>query len=97
MIGKGNVVTFFSFLTFFKGVSPAIEDDSYFEALMRNSFAGFLSADSTIARRILVIHTDGTQEIVTVDDDGFDKLDSDNILQKLTYQYGISSIAEVRL
>lgn len=69
-------VTKEDFEEYYKDVSASIDSDDYFELMMRNAWhisGGEGQMENTSNRRVLVIHTDGSQEVVEIKDDlGFD-------------------------
>jgi len=61
-----GVLTWPEFLDYYKGLSVGIDDDNYFELMIRNAWhlsGGEGSASNSTCRRVLVIHGDGSQEV----------------------------------
>jgi Ca2+-binding EF-hand superfamily protein len=94
-----GIVTWKEFLDYYRGMSVAIEDDKYFELMMRNAWhlsGGDGEAANTTCRRLLVKHTDGSEEVVELRDDLGMKLDRETVIAKLKRD-GITDIADVKL
>ena len=93
-------VTWGEFLDYYKGMSAAIDDDSYFELMMRNAWhmsGGSGAAANTSNRRVLVLHSDGRQEVVEIKNDlGVKKSDKQKMIELLRRQ-GVKDIADIRL
>ena len=74
-------VTWMEFLDFFAGVSLAIDDEDYFELMMRNAVkpgggsstggagARFAATYANV-RRVKVTNRDGSQQVVELSDEG---------------------------
>jgi len=59
-------VTWSEFLDYYKGLSIGIDDDNYFELMIRNAWhisGGDGGTGNTTCRRVLVLHSDGSQEV----------------------------------
>lgn len=93
-------VTWAEFLDYYKGISVAIEDDTYFELMMRNAWhisGGEGDAANTSNRRVLVVHSDGSEEVVElVDDLGLNIRKRQDVLAKLRLQ-GVKDIANFKI
>ena len=93
-------VTWAEFLDYYKGLSVGIEDDAYFELMIRNSWhisGGEGQAANTSNRRVLVIHGDGSNEVVEIQNDlGVRKKDKQKMIELLKRQ-GVRDIADIRL
>jgi Ca2+-binding EF-hand superfamily protein len=93
-------VTWAEFLDYYKGISAAIDDDRYFELMMRNAWhisGGEGAAANTSNRRVLVIHSDGTEEVVELTNDlGLNIRKREDVLAKLRLQ-GVRDIANFKL
>jgi hypothetical protein len=93
-------VTWPEFLDYYKGISSAIEDDTYFELMIRNSWhisGGEGAAANTSNRRVLVIHSDGSEEVVEVINDlGLNMKRRSDVLAKLREQ-GVHDIANFKI
>ena len=64
-----GVVTWPEFLDYYKGLSVGIDDDQYFELMIRNAWhisGGGGNAANTTCRRVLVVHSDGSQEVKNI-------------------------------
>lgn len=81
-------------------ISAGIEDDNYFELMIRNAWhmsGGEGSAANSSNMRVLVTHKDGSQEVVEVKNDlGLRRNDMKKIEERLIQQ-GINNIAKVSL
>jgi Ca2+-binding EF-hand superfamily protein len=94
-----GVVTWEEFIDYYKGISLYIEEDSYFELMMRNAW--HISSDednvsNTTCRRVLVNHTDGRQIVYEIKNDLGMKLNKTDISARLALQ-GVTGIADVKL
>ena len=73
--GNGNgdgMVTIEEFEDYYTNLSASIDDDDYFELMMRNAWhiaGGEGAAANTTNRRVLVTHGDGQQSVETVNND----------------------------
>lgn len=96
---KDGKVTKEEFLDYYANVSASIDADDYFELMVRNSWhiaGGKGQTKNSSNVRVLVIFRDGTQDIVTVQDDiGVDPHDTRTITGLLRKQ-GLSNIQKVR-
>lgn len=96
---KDGNVTWAEFLDYYRGLSMVIDDDGMFELMMRNAWRMAVE-DSTVVtstRRVLVVHTDGTNQVVELKDDlGVGRFDADAVLERLQAQ-GIRNIADIRI
>lgn len=101
-IGDHNgKVTIEEFVEYYNGVSASIDDDSYFELMIRNSWhivGGKGQSQNTSNLRVLCTYQDGTQKIETVIDDfGLDLHApgaSNEVIRRLEKQ-GLKGIAKV--
>merc|ERR1712023_24679 len=93
-----GIVTYPEFVEYYTDISAEIDDDDYFELMMRNAWhisGGEGAAANSSCLRVLVIHTDDTMEVVEVKDDlGLDVDDVDAIIAKLEEQ-GVTDIKAV--
>merc|ERR1712216_1083636 len=67
-----GVVTMAEFVEYYRDISAEIDDDEYFELMMRNAWhisGGEGAAANSSCLRVLVIHTDDSMEVVEVTDD----------------------------
>jgi hypothetical protein len=101
-------VTWSEFLDYYKGISLAIDDDNYFELMIRNAW--HMSSDrndsrggrgrereNTTCRRVLVTHSDGSEEIIEVKNDlGLNYRDMNEVRRRLERQ-GVQDIRKVQL
>jgi hypothetical protein len=99
--GKGDgTITWHEFLTYYKDLSSGIDSDDEFELMIRNAWhisGGKGWCENTSCRRVLVTHSDGTQEVVEIENDiGISIKDKRKMIQKLQQQ-GVRDIAEITL
>eukprot|EP00747_Dinoflagellata_sp_TGD_P179926 gnl/TRDRNA2_/TRDRNA2_31542_c0_seq2.p1 gnl/TRDRNA2_/TRDRNA2_31542_c0~~gnl/TRDRNA2_/TRDRNA2_31542_c0_seq2.p1 ORF type:complete len:842 (+),score=143.30 gnl/TRDRNA2_/TRDRNA2_31542_c0_seq2:51-2576(+) len=97
---KDGVVTFDEFVENYQWVSASIEDDAYFELMMRNAWripGGDGASQNTANLRVLVQYSDGTEKVVAVQDDrGLDKNDYCEVMRRLQNQ-GVKSMRSFKL
>lgn len=93
-------VTWSEFLDYYKGISISIDDDNYFELMIRNSWhmsGGDGFTENTTCKRVLVTHSDGSEEIVEVKNDlGLNYRDMNEVKRRLERQ-GVQDIRKVQL
>lgn len=93
-------VTWAEFLDYYKGISLSIDDDDYFELMMRNAWhlsGGTGWNENTSCKRVLVTHSDGTDEIVEVKNDlGLNYRDLNEVKRRLERQ-GVQDIRKIQL
>lgn len=96
----GSTVTWAEFLDYYKGISIGIDDNQYFELMMRNAWhmsGGEGAAANSSCRRVLVVHSDGVQEVVEIQDDlGLGKFDVPAIKKRLERQ-GVKDISIIKI
>lgn len=97
---KDGVVTFDEFLEYYKDVSCSIDEDDYFELMIRNAWhisGGEGAYANTTCRRVLVTHLDGSQEVCEIKNDlGLAADDIDGMILRLKGQ-GIPNIKSISL
>jgi len=88
------------FIDAYQWISASIDNDDYFELMMRNAWhmsGGEGWAENTSNLRVLVTFYDGTQNVVALQNDlGLDKFDQRAVLQRLNAQ-GVRNIQKVEL
>jgi len=96
-IEQDGTVTQKEFTEYYKNVSASIDNDDYFELMIRNAWhipGGDGWCENTANTRVLVVHTDGTQKVVMLENDlGLDLNDQAAVIQALKAQ-GITDIAK---
>lgn len=86
-------------LSYYRGISISIEDDMAFEIGLRNTWASVETpVQNPTLRRVLVSHTDGTQEVVDLLDDLGDgtRFDVHSAREKVRSR-GVDNIAKLEL
>lgn len=69
---KDGIITPYEFSRYYGNVSAAIDDDDYFELMIRNAWhisGGEGWAENTTCRRVLVTHPNGRQTVEEITDD----------------------------
>merc|ERR1740138_1211931 len=83
-------VTLEEFIENYNWVSASIDDDDYFELMMRNSWhisGGEGWCQNTANLRVLVIHSDGSQEVTEIKNDlGLEADDIAGMIERLKKQ-----------
>merc|ERR1712107_768682 len=97
---ENGEVTIDEFTKYYQGVSASIDDDSYFELMLRNAWhmsGGEGQSQCTACLYVLVEHSDGAQEVVEVKNDlGLDKNNYQDVVKRLAQQ-GVDDIKAVKL
>jgi DNA-binding beta-propeller fold protein YncE len=87
---KDGMVSREEFEDYYKGVSSSIDDDDYFELMIRNAWriaGGVGMAANTANRRVLVTNKDGSQSVVGIDNElGIRAGDKDMMRARLAQQ-----------
>lgn len=95
-----GVVSWVEFLDYYKGLSVAIDNDAYFQLMIRNAWhlsGGEGQAANTSCKRVCVIHYDGSEEIVELTNDiGLNLRDRNAVLKKLQNQ-GVTDISSFKI
>jgi hypothetical protein len=69
---KDGIVTREEFIDYYKDISAGIDDDDYFELMIRNAWhiaGGEGQMANTTIQRVLKTNPDGSQEVVMVEND----------------------------
>merc|ERR1719272_2358650 len=97
---RDGIVSIEEFTEYYQDVSASIDSDDYFELMMRNAWhisGGEGQMENTTCRRVLVIHTDGSQTIEEIKNDlGLKADDMDGMRTRLEQQ-GVKDIQEIKL
>jgi len=85
-----DVIDWAEFLEHYQWISPSIDNDDYFELMIRNAFhisGGEGWAANTTCRRVLVFHRDGRQTVEEIKNDfGMSKTDIPKMMENLHAQ-----------
>lgn len=99
-VDKDGTVTMKEFTEYYRNISASIDNDDYFELMIRNAWhipGGEGWCENTSNLRVLVVHNDGSQKVVMIEDDlGLDAHDNQALVAKLRSQ-GITDIKKVTL
>jgi Ca2+-binding EF-hand superfamily protein len=89
-VDKNGKVTYAEFSEYYANLSASIDDDDYFELMMRNAWhmsGGDGWCTNTSCRRVLVTHSDGRQTVEEIKNDiGISEDDAGAILANLVAQ-----------
>ncbi|GMH40180.1 hypothetical protein BSKO_08084 [Bryopsis sp. KO-2023] len=91
---KDGVITPLEFAQYYSSVSANIDDDDYFELMIRNSWhisGGEGWCENTTCRRVLVTHPDGSQTVEEIKDDMDVGKDDKDEMKKNLKQQGINA------
>merc|ERR1712232_1081703 len=92
---KDGIVTKKEFIDYYKNVSTSVDDDDYFELMIRNAWhipggEGWCANTSNV--RLLVVSRNGDQKVVMIENDlGLDLHDRDAVLAALKAQ-GVTDV-----
>lgn len=95
-----GVINWHEFLSYYKDLSAGIDSDDEFELMIRNAWhisGGSGWCQNTSCRRVLVTHSDGSQQVVEIQDDlGISAKDTDKMRRQLEKQ-GVIDIHKISL
>uniref|UniRef100_A0A7S1CF06 EF-hand domain-containing protein n=1 Tax=Bicosoecida sp. CB-2014 TaxID=1486930 RepID=A0A7S1CF06_9STRA len=97
---RDGVVTRAEFHEYYAGLSAGIEHDDYWELMMRNAWhisGGEGWAENTSCLRVLVVHTDSSEEVVEITDDLGLRADDMPAIKARLRRQGVKNIAAVKL
>mmetsp|Transcript_131584 Transcript_131584/g.319759 ORF Transcript_131584/g.319759 Transcript_131584/m.319759 type:complete len:516 (+) Transcript_131584:166-1713(+) len=97
---RDGIVTRAEFFEYYAGLSAGIEEDDYWELMMRNAWhisGGEGWAANTSCLRVLVVHTDSSEEVVEIEDDLGLRADDMPAIKARLRRQGVRNIAEVKL
>merc|ERR1711957_543643 len=87
---RDGIVTRREFLDYYKNISASIDDNDYFELMIRNAWhlsGGEGQCANTSNARLLVTFEDGSQDVVALEDDlGLDLKDAHAVKARLEAQ-----------
>jgi Ca2+-binding EF-hand superfamily protein len=99
--GKADgIIAWCEFLDYYKDLSAGIDNDDYFELMIRNAWhmsGGEGWCGNTTCRRVLVTHSDGSQEVLEIENDlGLRADDVEGMKDRLRAQ-GVQDIQKISL
>eukprot|EP01036_Dinobryon_divergens_P023420 gene23420-31764_t len=98
--GKDGKVTPDEFVAYYNNISASIDNDDYFELMIRNAWhisGGEGWCANTSCRRVLVIHTDGRQTVEEIKNDIGMKADDKEAMLKNLADQGIVDVQSIEL
>lgn len=97
---KDGIVTKKEFIDYYKNVSASVDDDDYFELMIRNAWhipGGTGWCANTANTRVLVVTSKGEQKVVMIEDDlGLDTSDHNAVMSRLKKQ-GLTDVVKFTL
>eukprot|EP00744_Colponema_vietnamica_P007747 GILI01011111.1.p1 GENE.GILI01011111.1~~GILI01011111.1.p1 ORF type:complete len:540 (-),score=86.61 GILI01011111.1:58-1677(-) len=96
---RDGSITAKEFMAYYDSISAGIDDDNYFELLIRNAWridGGQGVSANTANRRVLVTYNDGRQEVIGLKNDLGVGADKKKIVEQLKAQ-GVTNIKQVDL
>jgi Ca2+-binding EF-hand superfamily protein len=95
-----GIISVDEFDDYYNDLSAAIDNDDYFELMIRNAWhisGGEGWCGNTSCRRVLVVHDDGSQEVLEIEDDLGIKADDIREMTKRLIAQGVKHIKAVSL
>merc|ERR1711998_226527 len=95
-----GIVTRSEFEQYYEDVSASIDDDDYFELMIRNAWhimGGEGACANSSNRRVLVVDSDGSQEVVAINNDPGVEEDDIDTMRELLLAQGVQDIERVEL
>eukprot|EP01063_Lacrimia_lanifica_P020906 TRINITY_DN28178_c0_g1_i1.p1 TRINITY_DN28178_c0_g1~~TRINITY_DN28178_c0_g1_i1.p1 ORF type:complete len:557 (+),score=228.60 TRINITY_DN28178_c0_g1_i1:72-1742(+) len=93
-------IMFDEFVDYYSDLSAGIDNDNYFELMIRNAWhitGGTGCCANTSNRRVLVVHINGTQEVVEIRDDMGIRADDVPRMLKALEKQGVRDIKRIEL
>lgn len=95
-----STITVEEFIEYYNELSAGIKDDDFFELMIRNAWriaGGVGWSENTSNRRVLVVRSDGSEEIVMIENElGLDFRDINQVRERLEAQ-GVQDIVNIKM
>eukprot|EP00997_Jenningsia_sp_PLL12_P000591 NODE_1087_length_1288_cov_42.764326_g891_i0.p1 GENE.NODE_1087_length_1288_cov_42.764326_g891_i0~~NODE_1087_length_1288_cov_42.764326_g891_i0.p1 ORF type:complete len:220 (-),score=48.91 NODE_1087_length_1288_cov_42.764326_g891_i0:72-731(-) len=96
----GCIVTFDEFMDYYQDINSGIDEDKFFELMMRNTWhisGGKGVAANTSCRRVLVVHNDGRQTVEEITNDLRIAADDLGAMRENLARQGIHDVKKILL